>query len=36
MEKEELWKIKYFTMLKFDLQKNPLKETKILQAIINL
>jgi hypothetical protein len=28
--KEELWKFKYFTMQKYNLQKNPLKETKIL------
>jgi hypothetical protein len=28
--KEELWKFKYFTMQKHNLQKNPLKETKIL------
>ncbi len=34
--KEELWKLKYFTMQKYNLQKNPLKETKILQDIINL
>jgi hypothetical protein len=26
--KEELWKFKYFTMQKYDLQKNPLKETQ--------
>jgi hypothetical protein len=26
--KEELWKIKYFTMQKFNLQNNPLKETQ--------
>jgi hypothetical protein len=32
--KEELWKLKYFTMQKYNLQKNPLKETKILQEII--
>ncbi len=32
--KEELWKLKYFTMLKYNLQNNPLKETKILQDII--
>jgi hypothetical protein len=31
--KEELWKLKSFTMQKCNLQ-NPLKETKILQAII--
>jgi hypothetical protein len=31
--KEELWKFKYFTMQKYNLQKNPLKETKILQEI---
>jgi len=31
--KEELWKLKYFTMQKYNLQKNPLKETKILQDI---
>jgi len=34
--KEELWKFKYFTMQKYNLQKNPLKETKILQDIITL
>ncbi len=34
--KEELWKLKYFTMQKYNLQKNPLKETKILQDIISL
>jgi len=30
----ELWKFKYLTMQKYNLQKNPLKETKILQDII--
>ncbi len=34
--KEELWKFKYFTMQKYNLQKSPLKETKILQSIITL
>jgi hypothetical protein len=34
--KEELWKFKYFTMQKYNLQKNPLKETKILQDITTL
>ncbi len=34
--KEELWELKYFTMQKYNLQKNPLKETKILQDIITL
>jgi hypothetical protein len=35
--KEELWKFKYFTMQKYNLQKkNPLKEAKILQDIITL
>jgi hypothetical protein len=34
--KEELWKFKYFTMQKCNPQKNPLKETKILQDIITL
>jgi hypothetical protein len=34
--KEELWKLKYFTMQKYYLQKNPLKESKILQDIITL
>jgi len=29
--KEELWKFKYLTMQKYSLNKNPLKETKILQ-----
>jgi hypothetical protein len=33
--KEELWKLKYFTMQKYNLQKNPLKETKILQDNYN-
>jgi hypothetical protein len=36
-QKEELWKLKYFTMQKNNLQKNPLKKiknkTKILQDI---
>jgi hypothetical protein len=32
--KEGLWKLKYFTMQKYNLQKNPLKETKILQDFI--
>jgi hypothetical protein len=34
--KEELWKFKYFMMQKYNLQKNPLKGTKILQDIITL
>jgi hypothetical protein len=34
--KEELWKLKYLTMQEYNLQKNPLKETKILQDIITL
>jgi hypothetical protein len=34
--KEELWKFKYCTMQKYNLQKNPLKETKILQDIVTL
>jgi hypothetical protein len=34
--KVELWKFKYFTMQKYNLQKNPLQETKILQDIITL
>ncbi len=35
--KEELWKFKYFTMQKHNLQKkNPLKDTKFLQDIITL
>jgi hypothetical protein len=34
--KEELWKLKYFTMQKIIIIKNPLKETKILQNIITL
>jgi hypothetical protein len=34
--KEEVWKLKYFTMQKYNLQKNPLKETKIVQDIITL
>jgi len=32
--KEELWKLKYFTMQKYNLQKIPLKKPKILQDII--
>jgi len=35
-KEEELWKLKYFTMQKYNLQENPLKETKILQDIITL
>jgi hypothetical protein len=35
-KKEELWKLKYFILQKYNLQKNPLKETKILQGIITL
>jgi hypothetical protein len=34
--KEELWKLKYFTMQKYNLQKHPLQETKILHDIITL
>jgi len=34
--KEELWKLKYLTMWKYNLPKNPLKETKILQDMIAL
>jgi hypothetical protein len=34
--KEELWKLKYFTMQTNNLQKNPLKETKIIQVIITV
>jgi hypothetical protein len=34
--KEKLYKFKYFTMQKYNLQKNPLKETKIIQDIITL
>jgi hypothetical protein len=34
--KEELWKLKYFTMHKYNLQKNPLKEAEVLQNIITL
>jgi hypothetical protein len=34
--KEELWKLKYFTMQKYNLWKDPLKETKILPNIITL
>jgi hypothetical protein len=36
-KEEELWKLKYFTMQKYtNLQKNPPKETKILQDIRTL
>jgi hypothetical protein len=35
--KEESWKLKYFHHAKiYNLQKNPLQETKILQNIITL
>ncbi len=34
--KDELWKLKYFIMQNYNLQKNPLKETKILQDITTL
>jgi hypothetical protein len=34
--KEELWKLKYFTMQKYNLQKSPPKETKLLQDSITL
>jgi hypothetical protein len=34
--KEEISKFKYFTMHKYNLQKTPLQETKILQEIITL
>jgi hypothetical protein len=34
--KEELRKLKYFSMQKYNLQKYPLQETKILQNIITL
>jgi len=34
--KEQLWKLKYFTMQKYNLQKNPLRETKILQDATTL
>jgi len=34
-KEEELWKFKYFSMQKYNLQKNPLKKIKILQDIIN-
>jgi hypothetical protein len=34
--KEKLWKFKYLNMQKYNLQKNPLQETEILQNIITL
>jgi len=34
--KEELWKLKYFTMQKYNLPKIPPKETKVFQDIITL
>jgi hypothetical protein len=34
--KKELWKLKYFIMQQYNLQKNLLRETKILQDIIIL
>ncbi len=36
MQKKNNGNSKYFTMKKYNLQKNPLKETKILQDIITL
>jgi hypothetical protein len=33
--KEELWKFKCFMVQTYGLQKNPLKETKILEDIIS-
>ncbi len=36
MQKKNNENSKYFTMKKYNLQKNPLKETKILQDIITL
>jgi hypothetical protein len=35
-KEEELWKLKYFTMQRYILSKNLLKETKIIQDIITL
>jgi hypothetical protein len=35
-QKKDLQKLKYFTMQKYNLKKNPLKETKILQDIMTL
>jgi hypothetical protein len=35
-QREDLWKFKYFTMQKYNLQKNPLKETKNLSRYYNL
>ncbi len=35
-KEEELWKLKYFTIQKYNFPKNPLKEAKILQDIILL
>jgi hypothetical protein len=34
--KEEVWKLIYFTMQKYNIKKNPLKEIKIFQDIITL
>jgi hypothetical protein len=34
--KRDLWKLKYFNMQKFYLQKNPLKETRVLQDFTTL
>jgi len=34
--KKELWKFQYFTMQKYNLQKHPLKETKLLRDITTL
>jgi len=35
-KEEELWKLSYFTMQKYNLPKKPLKETKILQDIVTI
>jgi hypothetical protein len=35
-KEEELWKLNYFTMQKYNLPKKPLKETKILQDIVTI
>jgi hypothetical protein len=36
MQKKELWKLKYFIMQKYKVQKTPLKETKVFQDIKTL
>jgi hypothetical protein len=36
LKSKELWQFKYFIMQKYNLNKKPLKKTRILQDIITL